>query len=644
MPLLSRLRLLQKFGILALVGVLISALPTWLYVSEALGDIALARQQASGAAPLAALGRVVQEVQKHRGLSAAMLGGNAELEARRPAVRDAVHQAMQAVAAQLAASPLAQAQAGPWTQVQQSWQQLEAGVAARSLQQAQSTAQHTALVTRMLAISEELQFAFGMQSESDVALAALIQAAVVQVPRLGETLGITRAMGSGFLSSGDIPGPARGRLQALHQRAQELQADAFRNFERANQASAELHAALQSGSQAANGRVDQALQLVLTEVIEAQSLKYSASQYFDTFTSTIDGLYVLNAQAMAALDAGLNGRIQRLQTLLLAQAVGLVLVLALAAGLMLVFVRSITQPLRQAVALADAVAQGDLSGAPIAHGSDEVGQLLRALLQMRAALVQVVGRVRSSADGLASASGEIAQGNADLSSRTESQARALQQTAAAMEQMTATVRQNADSAMQASALTGNARQVAQQGGEVVAQVVSTMTGIHASSGRIADIIGVIDSIAFQTNILALNAAVEAARAGEAGRGFAVVAGEVRSLAQRSAQAAREIKALIDDSVRSVEQGNAQAAQAGSTMQQVVDAVRRVSDIMGEISAASREQAQGVAQVGEAVAHMDQSTQQNAALVEEMAAAAASLNTQAQELAQTVAVFRLADAH
>jgi methyl-accepting chemotaxis protein len=241
---------------------------------------------------------------------------------------------------------------------------------------------------------------------------------------------------------------------------------------------------------------------------------------------------------------------------------------------------------------------------------------------------------------VASASAQIASGNHDLSSRTESQASALEQTAASMEQLSATVKQNADSARQANQLALSASGTAVQGGEVVARVVETMKGINDSSRKIADIIGVIDGIAFQTNILALNAAVEAARAGEQGRGFAVVASEVRSLAGRSAEAAQEIKMLINASVERVEQGTLQVDQAGTTMAEVVTGIKRVTDLMGEISAASNEQSQGVAQVGEAVMQMDQVTQQNAALVEEMAAAASSLKSQAQELVETVAVFKL----
>jgi methyl-accepting chemotaxis protein len=303
--------------------------------------------------------------------------------------------------------------------------------------------------------------------------------------------------------------------------------------------------------------------------------------------------------------------------------------------------RSITQPIRRAVESAEAIAGGNLVADVVATGNDETAQLLHALSAMKVNLARIVGQVREGSESVSTASAEIAEGNHDLSARTESQASALQQTAASMDQLSATVSRNADNARQANQLAQSASSVAVQGGDVVAQVVDTMKGINDSSRKIADIISVIDGIAFQTNILALNAAVEAARAGEQGRGFAVVASEVRSLAGRSAEAAKEIKNLINDSVTRVEQGTALVDRAGSTMTEVVSSIRRVTDLMGEISAASSEQNTGVAQVGEAVTQMDQATQQNAALVEEMAAAASSLKAQAQDLVRTVAVFQLA---
>ena len=304
-------------------------------------------------------------------------------------------------------------------------------------------------------------------------------------------------------------------------------------------------------------------------------------------------------------------------------------------------VRGISGSLKHAVDVSNAVAEGDLSVSIHPDGKDEVAELLRALAAMKDKLALVVSGVRRNSEGVATASAQIAQGNNDLSSRTEEQASALQQTAASMEQLSSTVQQNADNARQANQLALNASTVAVGGGEVVGRVVDTMKGINDSSKKIVDIISVIDSIAFQTNILALNAAVEAARAGEQGRGFAVVAAEVRHLAQRSAQAAKEIKSLIADSVERVEQGSALVDQAGTTMQDVVASIRRVTDIVGEISAASTEQSSGVSQVGDAVTQMDQATQQNAALVEESAAAAESLKVQAEQLVSAVAVFKLA---
>ncbi len=324
-------------------------------------------------------------------------------------------------------------------------------------------------------------------------------------------------------------------------------------------------------------------------------------------------------------------------------AIGAAAAVSVAIGMLLAFLatRSITGPLRQAAASAEAISSGDLTREIQVQGKDEAARLLQALSTMRENLARIVGNVRQGSEGVATASAQIASGNHDLSSRTESQASALEQTAASMEELSSTVRQNADNARQANQLAQSASVVAIRGGEVVSQVVETMKGINQASRKISDIIGVIDGIAFQTNILALNAAVEAARAGEQGRGFAVVATEVRSLAGRSAEAAKEIKALISASVERVEQGTVLVDQAGSTMHEVVSAIRRVNDIMGEISAASQEQSLGVAQVGEAVTSLDQTTQQNAALVEEMAAAASSLNSQAGELVQAVSVFKLA---
>ncbi|MFT5590017.1 MAG: methyl-accepting chemotaxis protein [Bradyrhizobium sp.] len=309
------------------------------------------------------------------------------------------------------------------------------------------------------------------------------------------------------------------------------------------------------------------------------------------------------------------------------------------AGLLLV--RKLSQSFAQAILVAQTVAAGDLTSHIDVRSKDEIGQLLTALKAMNDSLVDIVGQVRAGTETVATASGQIASGNHDLSSRTEEQAASLEETASSMEELTSTVRQNADNARQANSLSSSASEIASRGSSVVAQVVETMNSINDSSKKIADIISVIDGIAFQTNILALNAAVEAARAGEQGRGFAVVASEVRNLAQRSAGAAKEIKALINDSAEKVDAGSRLAGQAGSTMDEVVSSARHVTDIMAEIMAASQEQTLGIEQINQAIIQMDSVTQQNSALVEEASAAAESLQDQAAMLAVVVSHFKFA---
>ncbi|MGV8823259.1 methyl-accepting chemotaxis protein [Methylibium petroleiphilum] len=369
-------------------------------------------------------------------------------------------------------------------------------------------------------------------------------------------------------------------------------------------------------------------------LLEGEALKLfdSASQVLDKLSDmNHEGAALATKQAERGYLAARNG---------LFLSLGVAVLGALAASFWLI--RSIVGPLARAVAIADRVAEGDLSGQVVVHSEDEVGRLLAAMRRMQDSLIGVVGTVRQNADSVATASVQISQGNHDLSSRTEEQASALEETAASMEEIQSTVKQNADNAAQANQLARSANDDAGKGGAIVGEVVDKMKEIDAASRQIVDIIGVIDGIAFQTNILALNAAVEAARAGEQGRGFAVVATEVRTLAQRSADAAKQIKALITANAERVDQGSALVAQAGASMTEIMQSIRRVTDIMGEISSASQEQSSGIAQVAEAVTQMDQVTQQNAALVEESAAAAESLKQQAQQLVSAMSGFRLPD--
>ena len=635
-----RLSLIQKFMILGIISLVIAAIPAALYFSNTFKQQQKATLEERGSAPLIALNKVIQLTQTHRGMSAGMLNGNETFAARRPAIKDKLVQALDAADSQFKEAGVSAARLGHWQTLRQTWSALEQAVAGKQIKAAESTKLHTQLIAGELLLSEELLDDFGLNLDAGSSTAYLIRASLVDMPWLAENLGVMRAIGSGFLTQGTVPPEGRATLQGLQKRVLELQGQMFRNLKKATESDTSLKAALESKADTHRVAVDKALALANQALIGATEINFPAPQYFDEFTRTIDGLFEFNADAMKSMDTALQNRAASSQRAIAIVVVCMLLGLGVGAALSFSFVRSITGPVNDAVKVARSVADGNLALTVPVLGTNELGQLMSALSDMRTRLEQVVSAVIRGSESVASASSEIAQGNNDLSNRTEQQASALEQTAASMEELGSAVNQNADNARQANQLAQNASTVAIRGGEVVGQVVHTMRDINDSSRKIADIIGVIDGIAFQTNILALNAAVEAARAGEQGRGFAVVASEVRSLAGRSADAAKEIKALINASVERVEHGTALVDQAGSTMTEVVNAIKCVTDIVAEISSASNEQSIGVAEVGSAVSQMDQVTQQNAALVEQMAAAASSLKSQAQELLTTVAVFQL----
>jgi methyl-accepting chemotaxis protein len=378
---------------------------------------------------------------------------------------------------------------------------------------------------------------------------------------------------------------------------------------------------------AEQGNKDEAVKIATAEALPA----------LDALQAEVRDLTTLQRRRVDQRAAEVDGTIASTRMWML--GLGLV-TLAAGAGLAYVLTRSVADPLAEALLIAETVASGDLSQDFETERGGDFGRLLSSMGEMEDTLTDLVTRIKESTDSITVASKQIAAGNSDLSQRTEQQASSLEETAASMEELTATVKQNADRARSASGLAANASEIAERGGEVVGNVVATMNAISTSSRKIVDIIGTIEGIAFQTNILALNAAVEAARAGEQGRGFAVVAGEVRSLAQRSAEAAKEIKELIGDSVTQVESGATLVGKAGETMHEIVEAVKRVNGILGEISLASAQQSEGIEQVNVAVAHMDTATQQNAALVEEASAAATALSAQAQQLQLAVGEFKL----
>ena len=637
---IRNLRLSRKFFLLSVVAAGVLLLPLSYSVRSVEQAAAHDQSELAGIAPSRGLLRVVQLTQQHRGLSTAALGGKTDLESQRSARQAETEQVVEAFGAllpQLDESPRLRAE---WEQVAGEWRALAKDVAGRSVSAPQSFERHTALINRALELHGMVMNTSGLILDADPDAHFLTVAALQKAPALSELLGQLRALGSLALSSQEMTPDQKARMLVLGHLSQLQLREVSLNLEK-------VFALDPAAKERLAGHLDRvqtataaAQKLAREQIVEAAALTLAPTDYFKAMTESIDQVYGLQQQAGEVLEAKLTARMRETRQFEWLLVGTCLLLSALGMALGRTVTRSISDAVESARASAVRIAAGDLSNAPPATSSDELGELMTAMAAMQASLIRVVGSVRQNADSVATASVQIAQGNLDLSARTEQQASALEETAATMDQLNTTVSNNADSAQQANALAQSATSIAVRGGEMVGQVVEKMDGISAASRKIAEIIGVIDGIAFQTNILALNAAVEAARAGEQGRGFAVVAGEVRSLAQRSAAAAREIKGLINASVERVEQGSALVNQTGRTVDEVVDAIKRVSEIVARISAASAEQSLGVQQVGQAVSQMDQVTQQNAALVEESAAAAEGLKQQAHDLVQAVALFKL----
>jgi len=638
---IANLRLSSKLALLVPITAVLVAAPAALYIRSAQQVLAETRNELAGIAPTRDMLKVVQLTQQHRGLSATVLGGKADAEPKRAAKQAEVEQAVKAFGDQLNGGVGDQRTRSDWTQLASDWQGLAQAVGAKSLSGPESSARHTAIIARQLQLSDRLTDHYGLTLDNEPGTYFLVIATWQQMPRMTEALGQARALGSMLLAKKEATAAQRATLEGLVARARTGLSEMALTLDKSFDAQPAFKTALGASLERAQAQVDLAIKAARQNVLDAQELNTAPDAYFKTLTDGIDAVFAINADASKLLESTLSERLDKTVRLEWMLAGGMLTMVALALWVGLIIARSITGPANTARTVARRIASGDLSGEVPVTSADEMGQLLAAMRDMQASLTKVVGAVRQNSESVATASAQIAQGNLDLSERTEQQASSLEETAASMEQLSSTVRQNADNARQANHLAMGASTVAVQGGEVVNQVVETMRGINDSSRKISDIIGVIDGIAFQTNILALNAAVEAARAGEQGRGFAVVAAEVRNLAHRSADAAKEIKGLINTSVERVAQGTALVDQAGTTMTEVVNAIRRVTDIVGEISVASHEQSTGVSQVGEAVGQMDRATQQNAALVEQSAAAAESLKVQAQQLSATVAVFKLA---
>jgi methyl-accepting chemotaxis protein len=644
---INRLRLWQKFAVLGVFGIILMTVPFFLFVQEANRDLNAAKLEAQAIGPLRNLLKLIQLSQQHRGLSALMLGGNAEAQAKRIAKLEEINLASTNLDFDLQKIGHPEKIGSLWQQSKTAWNQLQSKIAQKTISVPESFASHTDFISQLLKLKVDLTEHFGLSFDPEADSYYLIDAALTQSPMLAEMFGRLRAKGAGLLAIQQAGVEDRMHILALIDKANDRYQALNDALDKVRERNPVLIKQIAQPSEFALETANQSIKLAQTEIVNTDPLTYSSSAYFSQFTKGIDAQFAMNAAALSELENILNQRVTRLTNTYMVLSACVLLLSLLAALIGTIISRGILQQLggepSYAAKVVDQIADGNLS-VNIKLKANDRGSLLFAMKTMQEHLAGIVNNVRSGTQTIASASSQIASGNLDLSARTEAQASSLQQTAASMEELTSTVRQNADSAHHANELAVKATTVAAKGGAVVEQVVETMREINASSRKINDIIGVIDGIAFQTNILALNAAVEAARAGEQGRGFAVVATEVRNLAQRSAAAAKEIKQLISDSVDKVNVGSRQVGQAGETMNEVVSSIQSVADIMTEITAASHEQSQGISEVNQAIAQMDDATQQNSALVEQAAAAAQSLQDQASHLEQVVSVFKLTQAH
>ncbi|WP_348692893.1 methyl-accepting chemotaxis protein [Duganella fentianensis] len=636
---LDRLLLWQKFVLLALIALVVALIPATLYLQQTTATIEAAQTEIEGTQPAAAIFKVIQLTQQHRGLAALALGGGNEAGAKRSAKQQQVDQAY-ARMGELISSMRDPQLATQWEQLQQRWQSLRTTIDGAQVTVAQSYLLHTSLISGLLAVNDMVADQYGLQLDANVDSHQLIQAVYYQMPFLAEETGRLRAMGTALLNQHEASPEQRAAFAGAIARVQDRLEQTGAALRKAGAANSALASALAAPWENAEQQTRAIMALASERIAQAATLDYASGAYLERATSTIDAQFAINGAAATALTTLLQQRIDALHArrwMLFAAMAGLITAAGLFARLI---ARSVSQPLVQAVEITRRIARGDLTSRFQPGGQSETAQLMHALQEMNQGLLNIVSSVRSSVGNIDTASCDISSGNLDLSSRTETQASNLQQTAASMEQITATVRQSVDHAREVDQLISAAAGVAGRGGAVVQQVVGTMGEINQAARRIVDITSVIDGIAFQTNLLALNAAVEAARAGEQGRGFAVVAGEVRNLAQRSAAAARDIKLLIDNSVQRIEAGNALAEHAGQAMTEVVGSVQRINAIMSQMVLAAQEQSTGIEQVNLAIAQIDEMTQQNAALVEQSAAASESLKEQAGALSDAVAVFTL----
>lgn len=636
---INNLKMWQKFLLLGALALAMIVPPFIFLLKQTVQSADIAKAEAAGVRPASDVLKVMQTVQQHRGLAAVFLSGNDSVASSRQSKQAEVSAAIDA-AIESTSIYKDSASNALRSSIAAQWRALSQDVSSKSIPGPQSYLRHTALVADVKSLLDSVVNGSTMALDPHAHSYYTIQASLNYVPYVTEYIGQLRARGGPMLARGEVKPEEKDVLRVTHDLAKQNFARTENALQQAMDGEPKYAAALKRPLEDAKLAFDSITKVFQDELLNKEQTSMAPVAWVEATTKAIDIQFELLDASFSTLSDDLKLREQEASRLSSVSIVLFIALMALASWIGVVVVRAVARAANEALAAAQALERGDLSYSVQTNSRDEIGQMTEALGRAMSHLARMISEIRTTSESVSTASSQIASGNQDLSSRTEEQASSLQQTAASMEQLTSTVKQSADNAKQANQLASAASEAATKGGAVVGQVVSTMEDITASSKKIADIITVIDGIAFQTNILALNAAVEAARAGEQGRGFAVVAGEVRNLAQRSAQAAREIKSLISDSVEKVDNGSKQVAEAGSAMSDIVLQVKRVTDLIGEITTASLEQSSGIGQVNDAITQMDQVTQQNAALVEESAAAAASLKDQAEKLAQAVAVFRL----
>jgi methyl-accepting chemotaxis protein len=637
--LFASIQIWQKLLMLGAISLVLCAVPTVLYIIAAQKEIAETRNEIRGLAPARAALNVVRELQTHRAQAAATLSGNQTIAKARTETEKRVNESLAALYAALPTKSESITKAAEKADAE--WKSLIKSVSDKSYSMDDSHNRHSRLVTAYLRILETIASHYGLDVDPDTDTHSTIVAALGEMPAVTEAISKINSLGTTMLNLKQASAEERVNITSMLERSRERLENAIVNYQRGFDNNAALKAALDPSMAAMQTQTQNFIAVTDLEFVRIEVLRHDPVEYAKRAQQALDAQYALIEASFKQTGEFLDARAKN-RTLRMAALLGLIAALViLAAILTFVIMRSINQPIRAAIKDAEAIAAGRLDSEIDDIGLDEVGRLRRAMQLMQENLRHIVHDIRASSEGMAAAAHQIAASTRDMSSRTEEQASSLEQTAASMEEMNSSVQENDQAGQHANDLAANAAQAAERGGEVVGKVARTMQEIDTSSKKIAEIISVIDGIAFQTNILALNAAVEAARAGDQGRGFAVVASEVRALAQRSGQASKEIRVLIAESVKKVQSGTREAVASGKAMEEILSMAKQVADTMAQIKSASQDQRQGIAQVSRAVEQMNNGTQQSAAMVAEVAATADSLDERANQLLDTVSAFKIA---